>query len=143
MPRTTPSTSDPKPADSQTPGSAAPPVGHPDIKVSNTSGHLCHIRSVATYNCSPQTLFQIFTNPGLCPLRFALKLSSLSSARAWSDSVLADNTKLFRDVKEVTSREVKSEDPAGLRKLHVHSYILLCCLPSGLYSGTRMHERQH
>ena len=64
MPRPTPSTSDSKPADTKPVTSTAPPVGQPDIQVSNASGHLCHIRSVATYNCSPETLFKIFTNPG-------------------------------------------------------------------------------
>ncbi|CAK0785742.1 hypothetical protein CVIRNUC_008953 [Coccomyxa viridis] len=67
--------------------------GRYDIKVSNASGYLCHIHLESTYDCPPQTIFRIFTNP--------------------------DNTGVFRDVKKRGKRRVLELDPAGRKIVEV------------------------
>ncbi|CAL8471252.1 g10794 [Coccomyxa elongata] len=63
------------------------------IKVSNAKGYLCHIHMESKYDCPPEWLFAIFTNP--------------------------DNTGVFRDIKKRGKRKVLELDPAGRKIVEV------------------------
>lgn len=63
------------------------------IKVSNAKGYLCHIHMESNYECPPEWLFAIFTNP--------------------------DNTGVFRDIKKRGKRKVLELDPAGRKIVEV------------------------
>ncbi|KAK9815834.1 hypothetical protein WJX72_010497 [[Myrmecia] bisecta] len=62
------------------------------ITVSNASGYLCHIHMECTFQCLPEVVYAIFTNP--------------------------DNTGVFRDIKQCGSRKVLEEvtEGAGVRR---------------------------
>eukprot|EP00884_Botryococcus_braunii_P014079 jgi/Botrbrau1/22672/Bobra.0132s0016.1 len=66
---------------------------HYTIQVSNANGYLCHIHLECVFRCDPSYLFSIFTNP--------------------------DNTRIFRDIKEVTSRTVLDDSTPGLKVVEV------------------------
>ncbi|KAK9918761.1 hypothetical protein WJX75_006665 [Coccomyxa subellipsoidea] len=63
------------------------------INVSNAKGYLCHIHMESKYDCPPEMLFAIFTNP--------------------------DNTGVFRDIKKRGKRKVLELDPAGRKIVEV------------------------
>ncbi len=94
----------------------------------------------STYDCPPQTLFRIFTNPGKlvtlsCDTSLAVVCIGTSTA-AWNfllelkcgvnmgllrqgDPVSADNTGIFRDIKKRGKRKVLELDPAGRKIVEV------------------------
>ena len=93
-------------------GESAMEAERTQITVTNAHGHLCHIKAVSHYSCPPQTLMDIFCNPGQ---HQALALCQPASVHL-TYLRCADNTALFRDIKAVTSRSIKHEDTAkGLK----------------------------
>jgi len=47
-----------------TAGTSAAHKDHYSLTVSNAAGYLCHIHLEARYDCSPETLFAVLSNPG-------------------------------------------------------------------------------
>ena len=45
-------------------GTSAAQKDHYTLSVSNAAGYLCHIHLEARYDCSPETLFGVLSNPG-------------------------------------------------------------------------------
>ena len=107
-----------------------------------------HVQS--TYECHPQTLFRIFTNPGeqalfrclqplqapdllccICSLHPQHLLVSIMEVRISSTQqcfAFADNTGIFRDIKKRGKRRVLELDPAGRKIVEVRPKGLKCSL---------------
>lgn len=107
-------------------------------QVSNANGYLCHIHLESVFRCDPSFLFSIFTNPGKAPeftFHMIWLLEDLFSSNATCKGRLrilvcaetADNTNIFRDIKEVASRKVLDDSTPGLKIVEVCDSALTGC----------------
>ena len=150
-------------------GTSAAQKDHYTLSVSNAAGYLCHIHLEAHYDCSPETLFGVLSNPGapciwllfpcvltlielqtsngsyclacaivlelqtaVCTALHALTVGELQSVKSYfiKQSVCADNTIVFRDLKRVSSRRVLELDPSGRKVIEVGTEQVWGALPA-------------
>lgn len=91
------------------------------IKVSNADGYLCHVTMLCSFRATAQEIFAILSNPGkaqpcTCCHCSASRCSGMCVVLTMRSPAWADNTGVFRDIKQQGGRTVMSEEDVGAGK---------------------------